>query len=80
MMSIEQRLHLTFRFILDALIRLERRIAALTTGERDRSQLDDLEFSFLHSRRENDFRCLVQQRGAHPKQNRLTPEAAFVQA
>ena len=78
-MPIEERLHLTLRFVLDALVGFERGVAALATGERDGSQFKDLEFSFLHSRRENDFRCLVQHRGA-PSRNSLTPEAASVQA
>jgi hypothetical protein len=55
-MPIEQRPHLAFRFILDALIGLERRIASLATRERDRSELNDLEFPFLHSRRKDELR------------------------
>jgi hypothetical protein len=75
-MPIEERLHLTFRFILDALVGLEGGVAALATGERDWSQLNDLEFSFVHSRRKNDFRCLVQQRGA-PRQEQLNARRCF---
>ena len=41
MVPIEQRLHLAFCFILDALVGLERRVAALATRKRDGSQLEE---------------------------------------
>src|SRR5690348_400056 len=68
-MRVEQRLHLAFRFILDALIGLERGLAALATGERNRSQLDDLEFTFVHfDAQTNSSRRPMEQRGDHPQQ------------
>lgn len=74
MMPIEQRLHLAFRFILDALVGLKRRVAALATRKRDRSQLDDLEFSFPHSRWKNAFHCLRAQHGDYPRQEQVNAD------
>jgi hypothetical protein len=56
-MPIEQRFHLAFRLILDALVGVERRLASVATRERDRSQLNNLEFTFLHSQRRTQFQA-----------------------
>ena len=48
---IEQHLHLALRFILDALVRSEHRVASLAARKRDWCELDDPELSFLHLRR-----------------------------